>query len=175
MQSAVFFSLLSVLLAYSGVYHSGNSSMQQDGDSIDNNLIFKNEYGQEIQMPTDYTVYYGICDPGYIDEYALKIIFHEPSDKESLWRLVLMIDDIAVDTTYSFPNDGSLFTMFIFDAGFSNELASNTTVSSGIITIDTLDCDSPIRVSFTINASIGSEFWDGPPVHVSGDFSCTLY
>lgn len=175
MQSGVVFSLISVLLASTGLSFSRKASTQTESNIISNDLIFINENGQEIQMGTDYAICCDIWEPGYTDEYALKVFFYDPSFQASFWKLFFIVDNVTVDTTYSFPTDGLSFMMFFIDISDSNELSSNTAASSGNITIITLDCGPPITVSFTINAIIGSEFGDGPSVHVSGDFSCTIY
>lgn len=175
MYLGVLIPLLSVLLASQGVSISEKSSTQTESNRISNNLIFMNENGHEIQMGTDYAICSDIWEPGYIDEYSLKIFFYDLSSQASFWKLFFIVENIFVDTTYSFPTNESPFKMFLIDISNSNELSSNTTASSGNITITTFDCGPPIRVSFTINATIGSELGNGSSVHVSGDFSCTIH
>jgi hypothetical protein len=55
--------------------------------------------------------------------------------------------------------------------GSNQENSSMEEESTGTMTIDELACGDEGRVSFSIEATLGSEYIDGRPVEVEGSFS----
>ncbi|NIO00723.1 MAG: hypothetical protein GTO42_01070 [Candidatus Latescibacteria bacterium] len=167
---------LSLLLALScSEDEKGGSPTGPRINSVDNNLVFKYQSGREIQMGSDYAICCGIWEPGYIDKNALKIFFYDPSFQQSFWKLFIVVDELTVDSTYSLPTNGSPVSMFFVDFSNSNELYSHEPESSGSITVYSLDCGPPVKLVFSIDATVGSEYAGMPSVDVSGYFSCAIY
>ena len=151
-------------------------------NDVGNNLSFIRQDGTSLAMGTDYAICCGIWEEGDIDKNTLKIFLYDPrlmSDPEnadSFWKLFIILDNVTLDSPYSFPTayDGPV-KVFLVDVATNNELSGYADDSVGIITIDSLDCGPPLSVSFTIDATIGSEYHLAPTVHISGTFSATVY
>jgi hypothetical protein len=144
-------------------------------NNVNNNIIFAYDQSPELPMGSSRAICCGPWEEGYDDRLALKIFFYDPDFEESFWKLFIAVDDVTVDSTYTLPSTGAPFQLFSIDANTSNELSSNTMDSSGEITIDQLECGPPLKISFTIDAVIGSEYGNMPAINVTGSFSCTIY
>jgi len=143
---------------------------------IDDNLDFTRQDETPMNTGTDYWFACGAREAGYDDTFVLKVLCFGESLEESFWTLDIVVDDVEMDTSYTFPTGEANPAWFlIVDGSTSNELNSYTQESSGTITFTLLDCGPPLRVDFTVDCTVGSEYWDAPSVDVSGDFSCTVY
>jgi hypothetical protein len=143
---------------------------------IDDDLAFARHDETLIGMGANYAICCGAWEVGYDDTFVLKIFCYGESAEESFWKLFIVVGDVELDTPYTFPTDeANPARVFMVDASNSNELSSDTLESSGTITFTLLDCGPPVRVDFTVDCTVGSEFGGGPSVDVSGDFSCTVY
>ena len=147
-------------------------------NSIVNTLKFTRQDGTDMTMGSDYAICCATWDSEFDEEsefderFVLKIFFYHPESEDSFWKLFLVVDKISVGTSYSIQ-DNEVY-MFILDATNSNEISSQVGESTVTITINSLDCDSPLEISFTIDVTLGSEL-NFPPVSVSGDFSATIH
>ena len=147
-------------------------------NEIIDSLTFERQAGTSISMGTDLAICCGIWEPGYIDKNALKILFYDSSMQEAGWRFFILVDEIAEDSSYMLPTSEagqSAISMFVFDVPTGNELNSDTDESSGSVTINSFSCGPPVTIDFTIDATIGSEYFQGPSVSVTGTFRCTVY
>ena len=161
---------------------SGNGDGHNGENLIQNNMAFMREGGTTLAMGSDYAICCATWEPGYIDKNTLKIFLYDPllwsdpTNAKSFWKLFIVVDEIDLETPYSFPtySDAPL-RVFVVDVTNGNELSSAEEESSGIITIESLTCGSPLQITFSIDATIGSEFHLSPTVNVTGTFSATVY
>lgn len=144
-------------------------------NSISNNIAFMYDQIHELTMGSNYAICCGPWEEGYDDTYTLKIFIYDSSFEESFWKLFIAVNEVVVDSLYTLPSTDSPFQLFSVDVDTSNELASNTLDSSGEIRFEQFDCGPPLKISFTIDAVVASEYWDMPSVNVTGSFSCTIY
>ena len=170
----VFPSLL--LLSFGAACSTDDSPTgSMDENEIQNNLTFAWESGSEVVMGTDYAICCGIWEPGFNDRNALKIFFYDLSLEQASWKLFIAVDEITIDNPYTLPTDQATLWMFLNDPTSGNELSSTLEGSSGTITINSLDCGPPVTVTVMIDATIASEFFQGPSVKVLGTFSATIF
>jgi hypothetical protein len=143
---------------------------------IEDNLSFVRPDETSVTMGANYAICCGAWDPGYDDTFVLKIFCYGESAEESFWKLFVVVDEVELDSLYTFPTDeDNPVKVFMVDAPNSNELCSDTEESSGTITFTSFDCGPPVKVDFTVDCTVGSEYWDAPSIEMSGDFSCTVY
>ncbi len=154
-----------------------NGSSPATNEIIDS-LTFERQDASTISMGTDFAICCGVWESGYIDKNTLKILFYDSSMQKAGWKLFVLVDEVAKDSTYTFPTaeaGQSAISMFIADLPTGNELNSDADESMGTIKITSYSCGPPISIEFTINATVGSEFFQGPTVSVAGTFKCTIY
>lgn len=147
-------------------------------NQVVNNLVFNRQDSTTIPMATDMAICCGVWETGYIDENTLKVMYYDTTMQVSGWRLFILIDSARTGAGYLFPTDvsgESAVSMFVYDVVNLNETNSDVSESSGGITINSFSCGPPVRLDVTINATLGSEFFQGPSIDVAGSFSCTIY
>lgn len=147
------------------------------GNEVVDSLTFERQDGTTMSMGTDLAICCGIWESGHIDKNTLKILFYDSAMQESGWKLFILADEAVEDTSYTFPtlDEGqSPVSIFFFDLSTGNELSGDTDESSGTITINSFSCGPPVTIDLTIDAVIGSEFFQGPWVHITGTFKCTI-
>lgn len=162
--------------------NEGNNNGHTGKNLILNNITFMREDSTALAMSYNYAICCAIWEPGHIDKNTLKIFFYDPllwsdpSNAKSFWKLFIIVDEIGLETPYSFPVSlDDPIRVFLMDVTCGNELSGAEEESSGIITIDRLTCGSPLQITFSIDAIIGSEFHLLPGVNVTGTFSATVY
>jgi hypothetical protein len=65
---------------------------------------------------------------------------------------------------------------FLYDPATGNELSTSGEGASGTITVNEMDCGSPIRISVTFtDVLVPSEFHDAPSIRVSGTLTAVVY
>jgi hypothetical protein len=178
-------SLVGILLL--GIVGCGDDDPSDPGNgipdnTITNNLTFTRQNGTPLVMGTDYAICCGIWEPGFNDNNTLKIFFYDPllwtnpSQAESFWKLFIIKNKLQIDSSYDFPTSAeSPLRMFLVDASSGNEISGDEEESSGTITIERLRCGPPVRIKFTIDVVLGSEFHLAPTVSVTGTFTATIY
>jgi hypothetical protein len=152
---------------------SGN----QDNEII-NNLVFQRQNASTIACGTDCTLCCGIWESGYIDKNTLKIMFYDTTMQAANWKLFILIDEAQEHSGYVLPTQPagqSPVTMFVYDVSTGNEVNSEAEGSSGVITLNSFTCGPPVRADITMNAILGSEFFQGPAITVQGSFTCVVY
>jgi hypothetical protein len=92
---------------------------------------------------------------------------------EPLFLLEAFPRDVAGGDTITLPhsyeyNDPSGAVLFVYDAETGNELSSSAEGASGTIVFERASCDPSPSVDVTIDATLGSEFFQGRRVEVEG-------
>jgi hypothetical protein len=143
----------------------------------ENTLVFTREDSTEVVFPSS-AVTYVWC--GEWEEWdsdvglpALRIAFGSRNVEEPNWYLEAALADIELDQPISFPattsgNEPRRVLLFLNDG--PNELSSFEGESGGTITFHALPFPGGGTVEFTIDAVLGSEYGNGPPVAVNGYF-----
>lgn len=142
-----------------------------------NALVFERADGSRIQFAGEPRVWCGAWEPGNVPDRAVHVLAGDFRNGGPVWQLQAVVDDAQPGRPLTFPNSfvwdqprGA--AIFVLDE--PNELSTQTGDSDGSITFSELDCGSGGEVRFTIDATIGSEFGDGPPVRVTGSFAAPV-
>ena len=173
-RSATVFRVLGAVLLCSSC---GDSPTKPEG--VEDSLVFTRANQSRISFPSgaQLFVWCGPWDEGDAPlTPSLQILFAAPVVSAS-WHLQAVISDVTIGNPLTFPN---LFVfnqpkgvdIFVLDP--PNELSTSTDESSGSITFQKLNCGTGGEVQFSINATIGSEFGDGPPITVAGTFRAPI-
>lgn len=92
------------------------------------------------------------------------------------WELNAVVADVkrspVVRLPHSFVFDHPTGAQFFATDG-RNEVNSDTEESSGRIRFQRVSCGRRLRIAFTFNGRVGSEFGDGEPLVVRGSFSAS--
>jgi hypothetical protein len=146
-------------------------------DSVENSLVFTRANQSRISFPSGALLFVW-CGPwdDLVATPSLQVLFAAPNVFGSpgpSWHLQAVVSDVTVGNPVTFPNlfiseQPKKVDIFVLDP--PNELSTNTSESSGSITFQKLTCGSGGEVQFSINATIGSEFGDGPPITMAGTF-----
>lgn len=132
-----------------------------------------------ISFPTSnlLVAWCGPWEPGLITTPAVHVSFVGSGPSSAGWRLSAVVADITIGAPLYFPND------FIFDqpkkadffvADPPNEASTARSESTGFIIFNQLNCGVGGRVSFTIAATIASEFNGGRAISVVGNLSTPI-
>ncbi len=140
-----------------------------------NDLVFQRADGTRIEFAGQPRVWCGPWEEGNVPARAIHVLTGDFRGGGPLWQLRAVVDDVQPGQPLRFPNtfiwdqpEGA--SLFVLDE--PNEASTQTDESGGSITFSELDCDGDVR--FTIDAVIGSEFGDGPPVRVGGSFAAPV-
>lgn len=147
-----------------------------------NTLIFTRADQSQIAFASDPLVFVwcGPWEEGVVPiaTPSLQILFRGPSfAADPRWHLRVVVADVIPGQPLTFPNE------FVFDqpkdvdlfvSDPPNELSTQAGGSSGSVTFQKLRCGAGGVVRLSIDALIGSEFGDGPPVRVTGSFSAAV-
>lgn len=151
-------------------------------NSVQNELTFTRQNGTPLMMGAEFAICCGAWEPGYDESPTLKIFFYDPllwtdpNQAESFWKLFIVMDKLGTEQAYDFPTTSeSPLRMFLYDTASRNEVSGEEEESSGTITIERLNCGPPVRIKFTIDAVLGSEYHMGSTVTVTGTFTATVY
>ena len=123
----------------------------------------------------------GLYDPSFVNERAMRIVFYDPALQKPGWQILVLIDRAQAGATTTLPtvvvapSKVEKVSMFVADTPTGNELASDTQESTGTITVHSFSCDaSAIRIYFSVDATLGSEFAGGATMDVHGAFEATF-
>lgn len=160
---------LIITLAAGSLAACGNDNGLGPGDTRDS-LIFERADGTRIEFGGTTRVWCGPWEPGEVPAQSIHVV---SGSSRRGWSLTAVVDDIAVGQPLTFPNtfiwnEPRGADLFVLDP--PNEASTQSSESSGQIVFQALNCRAGL-VGFTIDAVVGSEFGNGPPVRVRGSFS----
>lgn len=146
---------------------------------VENDLVFQRQGGETIHFPPGTTawVWCGPWEEENVETPSLHILTYDPDVLVPGWRIDIVLADVTLESPLLFPNhwiwpNPDSVTVFVLDP--PNEAATNSDGSGGSIVFHALDCGPPGDVWFSIDATVGSEFGDGSPITIHGDFRATL-
>jgi hypothetical protein len=142
---------------------------------VENSLVFTRANQSRISFP-GLALLFVWCGPwdDVVATPSLQIVLAAATGGP-YWHLQAVVSDVTVGKPLTFPNisvQPKNVDIFVLDP--PNELSTSTDESSGSITFQKLNCGSGGEVQFSINATIGSEFGDGPPITVAGNFRAPI-
>jgi hypothetical protein len=147
--------------------------------SITSTLVFQRSDSTVVTMGATPLFCCGLYDPGFVNERAMRIVLYDPANQNAGWQILVLIDRAqpgavtTLPTTVVPPSKVPYVSMFAAD--MTNELSSDDQDSSGSITVHSFSCTATtIQIDFSVDAILGSEFGDGPPMRVQGSFQATL-
>jgi hypothetical protein len=139
-----------------------------------NNITITRADGGRISFAPNVWAWCGAWEDGVVVEPTAHVLVGSAASR---WEFRVVQRDVVLGRTMSFPNTfiwdqprGA--DMFVHDP--PNELSTQGDESSGAVIIDRLDCRPGGGISFTIDAVVASEFGNGPPVTVTGNFTSPL-
>ena len=141
----------------------------------ENSLVFQRADGSRIQFSGDPLVWCGPWEEGSVPARTLHVLGGDFRAGGPVWQLNVVVADAKPGQPLAFPNtfvwdQPKGAQLFILDE--PNEASTQEGESSGSITFSELDCEGDVR--FTVDATVGSEFGDGPPVRVTGGFAAPV-
>jgi hypothetical protein len=146
---------------------------------IADSLVFQRADSTVLSMGTTPLVCCGLYDPSFVNERAMRIVLYDAAFQKPGWEILILIDraqagaTTTLPTTIVPPSKVAHVSMFVADLG--NELSSDTSGSSGTITVNSFSCTSTtIKLDFDVDAVLGSEFGGGPSMRVQGGFEATF-
>jgi hypothetical protein len=136
-----------------------------------NNITITRAGGGGISFAPNVWAWCGPWEDGVVVEPTAHVLVGSAASR---WELRVVQRDVVLGRPMSFPNafiwdQPRGADMFVHDP--PNELSTQGEESTGAVIMDRLDCKPGGGISFTIDAVIASEFGDGPPVTVTGDFT----
>lgn len=148
-------------------------------ETAQNTLVFTRADQSAISFSNaaELFVWCGPWEEGAVITPSVLIFFGGPGEEDPHWRLWAVVADVTIGLPLAFPNyhgwdEPKDADIFIGDP--PNELSTQTAESSGSITFQHLQCGSGNKVEFSIDATIGSEFGNGPSVTVKGTFRAVI-
>ena len=146
---------------------------------IADSLVFTRAGATVVAMGTTPLVCCGLYDPGFVNEQAMRIVFHDPANQKPGWQILVLIDRAQPGATTVLPTSTvppskiPAVSMFVADLG--NELSSDAEESTGSITVHSFSRDATsIRIHFSVDATLGSELAGGATMDVRGAFQATF-
>ena len=138
---------------------------------VENSLVFTRANQSRISFPSDARLFVW-CGPwdNLVATPSLQVLL---AGANSSWHLQAVVSDVTIGNPLTFPNvfisnQPKNVDLFVHDE--PNELSTSEDESTGSITFQKLNCGSGGEVQFSINATIGSEFGNGPSITVAGAF-----
>jgi hypothetical protein len=136
-----------------------------------NNIAISRPDGGGLAFAPSVWAWCGPWEAGEVPEPTVHVLV---GSSASRWEFRAVRRDVKIGEALSFPNsfiwnEPRGADMFVHDP--PNELSTQTGQSSGAVIIEDLDCSPGGGIRFVIEAVVGSEFGDGPPVIVTGNFT----
>ena len=106
---------------------------------------------------------------------AVQVVVLRTRRDQAYWSLSGVVKDVRPGKLLRFPV-GFDYTrprkaqLFVYDARTKNELSSEDEDSRGTVVFSKVGCKLGQTVELTVRGTIGSEFFDGKPITVSGRF-----
>ena len=143
------------------------------GLRVRDRLTWSQPDGTPVTFPRDVSVW---CGRWERDVKVPSIHVRVGSRTAPRWELNAVVADIrrrpVVRLPHAFSFDRPTGAQFFATDG-RNELNSDTDESSGRIRFQRVGCGKRLRIAFTFNGRVGSEFGDGDPLTVRGSFSAS--
>jgi hypothetical protein len=137
---------------------------------VDGELTFTRPDGTRLAFGTRFRIRCGPWEPD-VPVRAIHVLAGTPRSG-SFWLLSAVLADVTRPATVTLPNSftfsrprGAL--LFAVDRG-ENELSSAVEEAAGRIVFERAGCRPRPHVTVLVNATLGSEFFDGEPVRVRG-------
>jgi hypothetical protein len=156
----------------------GDDNPGKPADGISGPLVFTRENGSVVTFPTGAQafVWCGDWEPEEVPVPSLHVWFGSPTEPRGWWLRAVLADTQTGDSLF-FPNEfvwDEPDSVDIFLADPPNELSTSTDESSGFILFHRIPCRAGTSVEFSIDAVLGSELGDMPPVAVRGRFTAPV-
>ena len=141
----------------------------------DNGIVFEREDGSRIEMP-NYTMVW--CAPwedaANLD--ALHVRVGARGTEKPWWRFGILIDEVEEGQRIKFPtkyteNGVEDAAFYVTDREREIFLTSTHENSRGHAVYHEISCEPGETVRFSVDATISSEFHDGPTIRARGEFS----
>ena len=143
------------------------------GLRVRDKLTWSHPDGTPVTFPRDVRVW---CGRWERDVKVPSIHVRVGSRTAPRWELDAVVADVkrrpVVRLPHSFVFDRPTGAR-LFATDRRNELNSDTDESSGRIRFQRVSCGRRLRIAFTFNGRVGSEFGDGEPLTVRGSFSAS--
>ena len=143
------------------------------GLRVRDRLTWSHPGGTPVTFPRDVRVW---CGRWERDVKVPSIHVRVGSRTAPRWELNAVVADVkrrpVVRLPHSFVFDRPTGAQ-LFATDGRNELNSDTDPSSGRIRFQRVSCGRRLRIAFTFDGRIGSEFGDGEPLVVRGSFSAS--
>ncbi|MCX5801301.1 MAG: hypothetical protein NTX17_07950 [Candidatus Eisenbacteria bacterium] len=156
----------------------GDDDTVKPSGGTNGSLVFTRENGSvvEFSAAAETFVWCGPWETDLVPVPSLHVWFGSLEQPEG-WVLRAVVRDIEIGDTLRFPNyfvwdQPDSVHLFLLD--LPNELATDTEESGGFIVFHHLPCSGGMIVDFSIDAVMGSEYWDMPPVTVRGRFTARV-
>jgi hypothetical protein len=140
--------------------------------AVDDALVFTRPDGSVLTYPTRVRVWCGRWGPD-VRTRTIHVQMGRRA-RSPLWWLRAVVADVRRDRRVDLPHsfvwtDPTEAQMFVGDG--TNEISSATERSSGRIVFERIGCGPRLRIRFRVDATLGSEFFDGDTIAVTGTFS----
>lgn len=145
------------------------SSLLAGAATADARLTFKRDDGSVIPFRGTPRAW---CGP-WEEEVARRSVHVVLRNPRRVWQLRAVRRDVRDGQRIEFPNYFNWDEPHgaqLFVGGIRNEASTAEEESSGSMTFTRLSCRRGGIVAFSIDAVLGSEFFDGESVHVSGTY-----
>ena len=141
--------------------------------TVDNGVRFTRPDGSAVTYPSRVRVWCGPWEP----DVAVPAIHVQVGARGTpYWRLSAVVADVnrrrVVRLPHSFVFDKPTGAL-LFAVDGTNELSSAEEEASGRIVFRKARCGRHLRIRFRVRATLGSEFFDGQPLHVRGTFAAS--
>ena len=163
--------VLAIVLFYgcSAEQSAGPEGSKQNVISDDLRFTVLSADSTDMVVAADYAICCGAWESGGFDEMTLKIMAYDTLSEASGWKLFILVGEASQDSMYVLPTEGAgiaHISMFVFDPVSENEWNSDTQQSHGTITLHSFSCGPPVKVDFTIDAEIASEYAGASSIRV---------
>ncbi len=140
-----------------------------------NTLVFTRADGTRIPMPKTVSVFCGPWESaaGETPVRTPSLHLHAVSSSRRVaWELTAVLRDVHAGTVVRLPHSPvydhpTKAVLFVNDGPRKNEASSATETARGTLRFRAIGCN-PARVDVAVDATVGSEFADGAPIHVRG-------
>ena len=168
--------LLFAILLTSLLSGCGDDDATKPGDGSHLSLLFTRADSTLVEFPAGVETYVwcGEWETDVVPVPSVHVWIGTRSPGEAYVSLRAVVSDIEIGEAIQFPNffiwdQPEGVSMFLFDP--PNELATDTEDASGSIVFQEIPCPGGRTLDFSIDAVMGSELGNMPPVAVSGRFT----